>query len=350
MTTRLLPSACLLLFVTCAASAQEQAAAPKNEVLQRFVGVWDLKSTLKPSKWNPDGGEFTGKESTVWALKNRIIMIRDVSAPDGRKGLFISTHDAPRDAYPFWCFDSNGLMGTQWQLKWNAEANAAVGRSIDCPPAWTTGGRNHFPDANTNLVNFWMRDENGALLMETNGRKDRLPADREAAIVAAWKKHEPPADLPAELKVLDRMIGTWDIVSVRKPAIWSPNGDRTTGTITREWILNGRFVMGTSVNSDGSEGLALFSFDSETKTYRNWFFNSLGHQYAAQGQWNQATQTFSLTATRDDGKTTKTSIRYASPDLESWNTRITDAAGKVYVDMDSTVTRHAPKPRGDATK
>ena len=58
-----------------------------------------------------------------------------------------------------------------------------------------------------------MRDESGALLMEYNGRKDRLTADREAAIVAAWKKHEPAADLPAELKVLDRMIGKWDLIT-----------------------------------------------------------------------------------------------------------------------------------------
>jgi hypothetical protein len=309
------------LFTTNPAEAQEPATHARNEVLQRFVGVWDLKSTLKPAKWNPDGGEFTGKESTVWALKDRIIMIRDMSQPDGKKGLFIATHDPQRDACTFWGFDSKGLLGAQWLLKWNAEAGAAIGRATDLPPAWTSGG------------------QNGALLLEASGRKDRLPADREAAIVAAWKKHEPPAELPAELKVLDRMLGTWELVSVRKPALWSPNGDRITGTITREWILNGRFVMGTSTNSDGSEGLALFSFDPGKKEYRNWFFNSLGHRYDAHGSWNAAKQTFSLTAARDDGKTTKTSIRFDGPDREAWHTLITDAAGKIYVDMDSTLTR-----------
>jgi hypothetical protein len=65
MTMRVVFATCLFLFVTCAASAQEQPTAPKNEVLQRFVGTWDLKSTLKQAKWHPDGGEFTGNESTV---------------------------------------------------------------------------------------------------------------------------------------------------------------------------------------------------------------------------------------------------------------------------------------------
>jgi hypothetical protein len=274
----------------------------------------------------------------VWALKNRIIMIRDMSQPDGRKCLYVVTHNPAQDAYPLWFFDSNGLPGVQWMLKWNAEARATVGGATSLPKSWTSGGRNLFPDANTILVSGWIRDESGTLLRESSGRKDRLPADREAAIVAAWKTHEPADDLPAELKVLDRMIGTWDVVSIRKPTIWSPNGDRTTGTITREWILNGRFVMGSSVNSDGSEGIALFGFDSGAKAYRNWLFNSLGHQYAAQGQWTEKTQTFSMTATREDGKTTTTSIRIDGGNREIWNTKITDAAGQVYVDMDSTVT------------
>ncbi len=110
MMNRFVPAMCLFLFVTSAVSAQEQVTAPKNELLQRFVGVWDLKTTIKPAKWNPEGGETTGKESTVWALKNRIIMIRDISQPDGRKGLFISSHDPKQDAYLFWCFDSNNLQ------------------------------------------------------------------------------------------------------------------------------------------------------------------------------------------------------------------------------------------------
>ncbi len=184
-----------------------------------------------------------------------------------------------------------------------------------------------------------MRDENGALLMDVSGRKDRLPGDREAAIVAAWKKHEPAADLPAELKVLNRMIGMWEMVSIRKPAVWSPNGDRSTATLSREWILNGRFVIGTSVGSDESESLALFSFDPGMKAYRNWFFNSVGHRYASHGQWNEAKQTFSLTAEREDGKTVQTAIRIEGPDREVWHTLMTDAAGKIYVDMDTTVTR-----------
>ncbi len=341
MMIRAIPFTCLLLFVTFTASAQEQTTAPKNEVLQRFVGVWDLKSSLKPAKWNPEGGESTGKESTVWALKNRVILIRDMSQPDGRKGLFIATHDTRQDAYPFWCFDSKGLMGTQWLFKWNAEANAAVGRSTESPPAWTSGGQNRFPDANTNLVTSWMRNENGELLMENSGRKDRLPSDREAAIVAAWKKHEPAADLPAELKVLDRMIGEWNLVQIQKPAAWTPGGGRTTSKIERQWILDGRFVMETAIISERRENMSLFGFDPQNKVYRGWWFSSDGNRNTPTGSWSEQTQTMSLLTDLDDGIKIRSSGRFVDPNQEVWEFKATDAAGKVYLDMEITATRQA---------
>jgi hypothetical protein len=331
---------CLLVLVTTLhLQAQDQAAAAKNEVLQRFVGVWDLKTTLKPAKWHPEGGEFTGKESTVWALKDRIIMIRDVSQPDGKKGLFIATYDPQQDAYPFWGFDSKGLLGGQWLLKWNPDTSATVGRSVDSPAAWTSGAQNRFPDGKTNLVSYWMRDENGELLMEGSGRKDRLPADREAEIVAAWKKHEPAADLPAELKVLDRMIGTWDTVSIQKPAEWTPEGGRTTAKVKREWILDGRLVMDTSLHGDGQESIALVGYDPGQKVYRSWWFNSLGHRNDSRGQWNEAAQTLSYRTDLADGKSMQSSVRFAEENQEVWEFKVTDAAGKVYFDMDITASR-----------
>lgn len=344
MPKRLWLLTCLSLVLICGlsatnrADAQEPPAHPKNDVLERFVGVWDLKSTLKPAKWNPDGGEITVKESTVWALKNRVIVTHDMSHPDGTKRLYITTHDVERDAYLFWCFDSNGLPGAQWLLKWNAESNTTFGRATDTPPAWTSGVQDRFPDGNTILNSIWMRDENGTLLMDVTGRKHRLPADREAAIVAAWKKHE-PADLPAELKVFDRMIGTWDTVTVQKPAEWTPDGGRSTATVTRNWILNGRFVMDTSLHSNGEEGISIIGYDPGQKVYRSWWFNSLGHRNDSRGQWNAATNTLSYRTELEDGKSMQSSVRFADANKEVWQFKATDTAGKVYLDMEIAATR-----------
>jgi hypothetical protein len=141
------------------------------------------------------------------------------------------------------------------------------------------------------------------------------------------------------LKVLNRMIGTWDTVSVQKPAEWTPAEVRSTATVTREWILNGRFVMDTSMHSNGDESLAIFGYDAGQKTYRSWWFNSLGHRNDSRGQWNEASKTLSYRTNLEDGKLARSSVRFVDADQEVWQFKVTDATGKVYFDMEITATR-----------
>jgi hypothetical protein len=309
-------------------------------MLSRFVGVWQTRGTDKPAKWKPDGGESTVHEVTQWALKNRIILGREHNQNDGRKSLWVMAYDQQENVYPFWMFDSRGLMGGQWKLTWDSATQTATGRATDTPAGWTSHGANQFPDDTTNNVHYWMKDDTGTLLMEANATKRRQPDETGAVYLAAWSNSDPQDALPAESKRLDRLIGTWDIVSTRKPPLGSTAEIRLTGTITREWVLDGRFVMGSMEMSDGSEGLALFSFDPGAKEYRNWFFNSLGHRHASRGQWNEQAQTLSLTA-ENGGRTTRISIRFESADRELWHTQVTDASGKVLVDMQATMNRRA---------
>ena len=319
------------------------AAARSNDLdmLSRFVGTWKLSTTAKPAKWLPDGGTFTGQESTVWALKNRVILIRDMSQPDGKKGLWIVTYDPRQNAYPLWGFDSKGLMGAQWRLTWDKATSTASGIGTDMPANWTSGGKNHFPDADTNLVTAWIKDENGELLLDHEGKKARQPDEHEAAIVAAWKKHEPAADRPVELKVLDRMIGEWNLVHIQKPAAWTPDGGRTTSKIERQWILDGRFVMETAIISDGRENMSLFGFDPQNKVYRGWWFSSDGNRNTPTGSWDEQSQTMSFVTDLDDGIKIRSSGRFADPNQEVWEFKATDAVGKVYLDMEITATRQA---------
>ncbi len=326
-----------------AAAANGPTTAPPPgdaDLPSRFVGVWQTRAVDRPAKWNPAGGESTVHEVTHGALQKRILLGHEHNQTDGRKALYVTTYDEAQHVYLFWMFDSRGALGSQWQLTWNAATQTATGHATDTPAGWTSHGTNQFPDAPTCQVHFWMKDETGALLMEANATKQRQPDETGAAYLAAWSKVEPQADLPAELRRLDRLVGTWDVVSDRKPASPTASGVRLTGTMKREWILDGRFVMGRSTMSDGSEGLALFSFDPGEMKYRNWFFNSLGHRYASRGSWDEGAQTLTLTA-RDAERTTRISIQFESADREVWHTRVEDAAGKVLFEMDSTVTRRA---------
>lgn len=332
----------LTLALSLLVTGHSHASAEKkggDEVLRRFVGIWKLDGEARPSKWVPDGQTFSGHENVIWALKKRAILIRAVDKIDNHKSLFIAAHDPDKGVYPFWGFDSRGLMGAQWELKWDSDKQATVGRATDLPTGWTSSGTNHFPDADTDNVTVWIKDDVGEVLLNHKFTKKRLPEKDGTAIAAAWSRIEARDDLPTELKVLDRMVGTWDAVHIMKPAVWTPNGDRTTSTITRKWILDGRVLLDTSKHSTGEEGMSLLSFDSQRKAYRTWWFNSEGHRGPSQGQWNENTQTLTYVGEPQDGKTTRSSVRVADPDHEVVEVKVTDADGKVYFDMDIILTR-----------
>jgi hypothetical protein len=249
------------------------------------------------------------------------------------------TLDEKQNRYLFCMFDSTGLLGGQWELAWNASEQKALCRAVDTPPRWTSQGTNHFPDPDTNIVDVWMRDETGAVLLDSHAVKKRQPAEAGAAILAAWSISEDAPDRPAELDVLEPLIGTWDAVSIAKPAVWTPQEQRITSTVTREWILNRRFVFDHSVHSSGEESHALISFDPQGKEYRGWWFNSEGHRNTNRGQWDAATKTFSYQTEPDDGKITRSFVRLITPDQHEWQIKVTDAAGKVYFDSTITTTR-----------
>ena len=310
-----------------------------DSVLGRFVGSWDLTTTAKPAKWAPDGGEFTGRESTVWALDEKVILIRDMNQPGGRKGLWVATYDDPQKAYLFSGFDSNGLQGAQWIQTWDSERSSMTGHATDLPEGWTSSGKNHFTDNDTNVVTAWIKDENGDLLLDQEGKKTRRTERDVEDFITAWLKNEPAEDRPQELDVLKRMVGTWDTVSTIKPAEWTPDGGVTAAVVNRQWILNGRFVIDMSSHADGEKSMALISYDSQAKSYRNWWFNSKGHRNQSRGTWDEAAQTFSFEADLPDGKSMQSSVRFADENREVWAFKVTDAEGKVYFDMDIVATR-----------
>lgn len=213
--------------------------------------------------------------------------------------------------------------------------------ALALPVNWTSSGQNHLTDADTNALDYWIKNENGDLMLHHIGKKERQPAESEEAVTAAWMKNKLTDDRPAELTILERMIGTWDEVSIQKPAVWAPEGGRVTAKVTRQWILDGRVLMDTSIHSDGTESINLRGFDPQSKAYRSWWFNSEGQRNTATGSWNEKSETISWVSKLDDGKTMHFSIRFPNRNQEVVDLKVTDAHGKVYFDMDSIVTRRA---------
>ncbi|MDE2665422.1 MAG: hypothetical protein OXI69_04670 [Acidobacteriota bacterium] len=100
---------------------------------------------------------------------------------------------------------------------------------------------------------------------------------------------EPPPQAAAA-KILNKWLGTWKSHTVLKPAAWSPKSEELSGTSTSVWILDGHFQQASS-RSGAHETREIHRYDSGSRKYHKWAFNSDGSHSFWIGDWVEATST-----------------------------------------------------------
>ncbi|MCY3758637.1 MAG: hypothetical protein OXG96_13025 [Acidobacteria bacterium] len=110
-----------------------------------------------------------------------------------------------------------------------------------------------------------------------------------AVAVASNATAEPPPQAAAA-KILNKWLGTWKSNTVLKPAAWSPTSQELSGTSKSVWILDGRFQQ-TSSRSGQHETREIHRYDSASRKYHKWTFNSDGSHSFWIGDWDEATST-----------------------------------------------------------
>jgi hypothetical protein len=151
-----------------------------------------------------------------------------------------------------------------------------------------------------------------------------------------------------ELRVLDHWVGAWDVELTVKPNADVPKGMHAKGTVTAEWILQGRFLqqIGDLEPGDGSPGMQvknLMTYDPRKKVYRSWMFFSSGLVIESEGTWDERSRR--LTSTSRDaerGTTTTTQATFAEDGTESWSMISKDRTGKVVEETIGKNTRRKP--------
>jgi hypothetical protein len=146
-----------------------------------------------------------------------------------------------------------------------------------------------------------------------------------------------PRATPAQLKVLDRLLGTWDVrVTVR-----APFPGTVTYAETYAWVLDRQFLRGeTTVKSDGTQDFSMTTFDAAAGSYHVWVFTtSTGAYELPLGTWDAQTQSMDWTS----GPNTQLSFtsRWTFPDVNTrrWTARLKDWKGQVIIDLDGTCIR-----------
>ncbi len=142
--------ATVVLAVLLLTPSESQAEEPDGaKVLGHWVGSWQAEVTYKPSTSSPDGAKGTDSEFTTWTLKERFVLGRQVTQPDNVKSLWLMTYDQQSKSYPFWFFNSKGVLGGEWRGTWDKASKTLTSKAMDTPKGWTSRGTDQFPDKNS---------------------------------------------------------------------------------------------------------------------------------------------------------------------------------------------------------
>jgi hypothetical protein len=319
------------LLISFACHAQEGPARPPElKVLERFVGAWDSKAVGKPAAWTPQGITSTGWNKYEWVLDTHFLQATEMNT-DGSAALGWWTYDPRATTYRGWFFLADGSM-VEWQGRWH-EDGQGLRMEANMRNGVTLNGTNHFPNKDTYEWTYIAKDKAGKSYLDVKEthRRRRSPPDN--------PKEKKGAAGPPELKVLDRYLGTWKTETVKKVAAWNPREMRTTGTVTNEWVLNGRFIQQRGKELNGAEHIQIRGYDPETKQFRHWHFHSQGSAIAATGSWDQDAMTMTWKTDLGNGIAGTNTVRFVGSDTIDWRLVARNEEGKVFVDMEGKFQR-----------
>ena len=142
---------------------------------------------------------------------------------------------------------------------------------------------------------------------------------------------------PAQLAVLDRLRGTWDVTVTAR----APKPGIVTYSETYEWVLDRQFLRGeTTLKSDGTQDMVMTTYDAAAEGYRFWYFNSKGTAFDLPlGTWDAKAQVMEW----KNGPATPFSFTarwtFADANTRGWTVRFKDMRGKVLWDLEGTAVR-----------
>jgi hypothetical protein len=141
---------------------------------------------------------------------------------------------------------------------------------------------------------------------------------------------------PPEMKVLERLVGTWRVENIGKV----PEETRSTSITKRELVLGGRFVQETGGPEKGKPTyMCMQTYDSNRKTYRGWFFHESGSCSESTGTWDESSQTFTFTNRPGGGAMGVTTLHFLDEKTLDFSWIVKDKSGKISFQMEAKAVR-----------
>lgn len=310
-----------------------------DDPLKQLVGDWKLDVTSKKAPWTPKEIRYDVTDHAEFILDGKFLQHIEVNRlQDGSgqiaKSLYLRNYDETTKKYVSWGFQSNGNMN-QLVGTWDAETQTLQYTNAEDLGNITSTVTEVFEDDGT---------LDGSLIFEDTKKNEkqfdmvwirtRLKGADAEKTKADWKfAGKPIKPIPQQVKRLHVFVGDWNSTYRNQPSVSSPKGGIFKTKTKGEWILDGRFMMGSSL-SGKYKTVWVMGYDDKQNAYRYVRFDNEGLIEEVKGEWDEASKTFEWTRVNGPADVTKNSSSRVKPNGEI-HTHIleTKADGKILCDM-----------------
>lgn len=142
-----------------------------------------------------------------------------------------------------------------------------------------------------------------------------------------------------EQKVLNQWLGFWEMKYTQPKSEWTPLAKAGRAEVSMGSVMGGRYIQESSFLSDQTSNRTLFTYDTQKKQYRAWWFSSNGQTSESTGLWDDKLKTMTWTSIGDSPNTTTMKQHFVNKDTIDWEVVTQDRAGKMLFQMKGTTKR-----------
>ena len=331
--------------LTHLAFSQQPRENPKElEILGQYVGDWTSDVTSKPAVWTPEEKKFRTFNHAEFVLDGRFLQHIEVNHVVGdpekvTKALWFQTFDPREEAFVMWFFQSTGVIGKAKGI-WKPKDKSFLFTPTDLSPNATGKHTEAFPNDHTITGSYLITETDGRTMFDMVWTRKRQAEVAGKPVRERWAEIGIPIEpIPAEVKKLQPFIGEWDSEFIQRPSVVSPNGNTSKGMMTAKWILDGRFLLGSS-EVGNYKSMWVIGYDTNKKAYRYVRMSSGGQIEENVGQWDDNTRSFEWKVVNGQRGITRTSTnRIIGEGGIHAHILAEDIDGKVHMDLTIRSTR-----------
>ena len=255
------------------------------------------------------------------------------------KAIWFSTYDSEAKEYVTWFFQSSGLMGKSTGT-WSEETQTSAFTPTDLPPNTSGTHKEKFKTKDFIEGDYVIKANDGRTMFDMTWTRTRQKGLVPNPLRKQWTEIGTPIQpVPDEVKKLEAFLGEWDAEFINRPSVVSPNGGTSKGKMTGHWILDGRFLYGTT-DVGNRKSIWIAGYDPNKKAYRYIRMTNAGQIDESLGKWDEKKQAFRWKIVNERPGMTRTSTSQIVG-KGALNTHVVakDNTGKVHMDLTIKATR-----------